>query len=342
MDPTKRRKVIKAARRRVTGSVRGAVRQVMQYVDQYQADKVDPAQTLVLTGFWRSGTTWLMTLVSELTHTKTVFEPLHVNVFAGARTHPYAPVIDPGVHYKDDFLHYFMPFAENDFNHYTDLESFLYKAMRAELSNRWLQMGRVKHSDALLTRVTCKFVRGQLMIPALNRTFNTPVIHIYRDPRAVIASMLRKDWGDWIYEMSLKAVLLDIPDGRSDFFDSYRDLIETYDRADIATRIAVYWMLTETYVAHCAATCGSPAILSYDKLMAEGTDDLKDTLEALNMDVALSEAAVDRPSETTYGVRRDISQTARAASWQSELSPQAIATIEKLVTDMGMQDRLVQ
>jgi len=333
-------KVVKRAQRKVAHSVRDASRQVMQYVDHYQAAKVNPADTLIITGFWRSGTTWLMTLVSQLLDTKTMFEPLHVKVFSSQNKHPYAPIIDPAFPYGDDYLQYFMPFAEEDFSAYADLGDFLEKSLRAEISNRWAQVGRVRHSDAFRTRVTCKMVRGQLCILAMNRVFGAPILHVYRDPRAVIASIIRNDWGHWIYDISLRNVLLEIPDGRAEYFEQFTDIIDAYDHEDIVARLAVYWAVTEKYVAHLAQTTNVPTILSYDTLMSGGHDRLKQTLRDLGVATEFNEQIEDAPSEMTQHTRVGIAKKKVKSGWRSELEPDVIGKIETIVTRLDMHHLL--
>ena len=336
-----RSKLIKMAQRKVNQQMRDVGRQVMQYVDHYQADKVNPADTLIITGYWRSGTTWLMTLVSQLITTKTMFEPLHVKVFNSLKAHPYAPIIDPAFPYEDNYLQYFMPFAEEDFSAYRDLEGFMEKALRAEISNPWAQIGRVRVSDAFRTRVTCKLVRGQLSILAMNRLFGAPVMHVHRDPRPVVASITRKDWGHWLYDMSLRKILLEVPDGRAEYFEQFTDLIDKYDNDDIISRLTVYWVVTEKYVMHLAETTGVPLILSYETLLEEGGSDLlKQTLREMGVADEFNEEIDDAPSETTQRSRHE-AVAKKVPSWKRELDAGTIAKIEKIVTDNNLQDRMV-
>ncbi len=44
-------------------------------LDLCAAPFVDPSEAVVVTGFWRSGTTWLQQTLARLHNAKTVFEP---------------------------------------------------------------------------------------------------------------------------------------------------------------------------------------------------------------------------------------------------------------------------
>src|SRR5262245_54727605 len=46
------------------------------WIDRTLAFRCDPSETLLLSGFWRSGTTWLQEALRDVLYAKTLFEPL--------------------------------------------------------------------------------------------------------------------------------------------------------------------------------------------------------------------------------------------------------------------------
>jgi hypothetical protein len=185
-------------------------------------------------------------------------------------------------------------------------------------------------------------VTAPLCVRAAQNTFGMPVLHVYRDPRAVIASIKKTRW-HWLFDhLILREQLLEIPDGRADYFGRWRDEIREYDRADPVSRTAVYWSLTERYLLESyAGYQGRFVCTSYEQL-AQGREPIfRETLTRLGLSPWHEQFRVpEADSTTTADVQRGASVEERVEGWRTFLSPSDIAAIESIVTRFGLADRL--
>jgi hypothetical protein len=74
-------------------------------VDAILSGKSCPSEAVVITGFWRSGKTWLLEALSRSLDAKAVFEPLHPD------TTGYSRIPSKHYHGSEEAISGFMPFA---------------------------------------------------------------------------------------------------------------------------------------------------------------------------------------------------------------------------------------
>lgn len=310
-------------------------------VDQRVAANIDPRDSLFMCGFWRSGTTWLQEALTTLLAAKLVFEPL------------YSGVPDLKAIYRRDaylanrrqaFLRLYMPFCGEPTLDGHSLHGFIEKALRSGLPGRWVRIYRRDLEESARTKVVVKCVRAQLCLRAVQNTFGMPVIHIYRDPRAVAASAEMTTWKKMFEPLSLRRQLLEPDDGRADFFGQWRDEIMRYDEQGTASRLAAYWALTEKFVQHSYADGrGRVVFISYEKLCRRREEVVLEMLQKLGLaPVAEHNSQVlDSDSSTTSERRRGASVAERLGGWKQTLSAADIASIESIAQYFGFEDRLI-
>lgn len=298
-------------------------------LDQVVSPFVNPRRGVVLTGFWRSGTTWLERWIADLLDAKTIFEPLEVDV----RKHYFVQEESYLPSRSDLYLKAHMPFTENEIPGDTGLYHLLDDALRGKVPGKRVRINRRGIADSFRRRVVVKHVRGQLAVYGFYRTFQVPILHIYRDPRAVVTSLIRKDWGgEWMHELSLRAQLLDPKDGRFAMFEKWTDEIAYFDRQPWWERAAAYWAITETYLRECACRYQFPIrLLSYESLAAGDISSLVTRMQELG--ITLARTSTERgqweSSPTTDKDRLDADGAARVSGWKNELPPlMADRTIE--------------
>lgn len=307
-------------------------------VDFELADQLNPADTVVISGFWRSGTTWLEETLTEILGAKTIFEPFHFLVPAARRLFKHSGVAKK----TTPFHELFMPYCGATKLESQSLLHYYYdRALRAGLSGRAVRVLRKSAAESYRTRVLVKFTRGQLSLNAAQNTFAMPLIHVYRDPRAVIASAKITDWY-WLFDhLNLPEQLLEPPDGRADFFRCWTDEIHRFNH-EKTVRIAAYWAITEKFFSQALANGARRAVfIGYEELCRK-PEILLHILERLNVPTVAIEnlTAISSDSFSTSAARRGASVEERISGWKKILSSAEIATIESVIQHFGLEARL--
>lgn len=309
------------------------------WIDRALAFRFDPSETLVISGFWRSGTTWLEESLRDILRAKILFEPL--DPLARDAQAVYADHHVAGK--THEFLRMYMPYCGDATLSSRPLRELFRRALCSESHGSWVRRFRKGWAESFRPRLVVKFVNAQLCLRAAQNTFGMPVLHVYRDPRAVIAS-IRKTRFHWLFDyLSLREQLLDVPDGRAEYFGQWRDEILRYDRYDPVARVAAYWSLTERFLqASYAGYQGRFVCVSYEKL-AQGREQVfSEVLKKLGLRPWQEQFQVsEKDSPTTSNKQRGASITQRVAGWKNELSPTEIAMIESVVNRLGLADRLM-
>ena len=314
------------------------------WLDRAQAARFNPSATLVISGFWRSGTTWLEESLREILHAKTLFEPIDP-LAPEAQALYAANHLDGKTH---EFLRLYLPYCGEATLSSRPLRELFSRALRSESRGSWVRRFRKGWKESCRPRLVVKFVNAQLCLRAAQNTFGMPVLHVYRDPRAVIASLKKTRWF-WLFEhLRLREQLLDLPDGRAEYFGRWRAEILEYDRYNPITRTAAYWALTEKFVQDSYADYQnrSPGAfrfvcLNYEKLAQEREKIFASILQKLNLRPRQENFQVSaRDSTTTSKKQRGVTVQERIAGWEKYLSSKDVAVIEAVVEQFGFARRL--
>jgi len=307
-------------------------------IDHALADQINPADTVVVSGFWRSGTTWLEEALAEILQAKTIFEPFHFLVPAAKQLFKYCGVAKKSESFRELFIPYC---GERTLEMNPLLHHYYDCALRAGLAGKAVRVLRKNPSESHRTRVVVKFTRGQFTLRAGHNTFAMPIIHVYRDPRAVVASAKMTDWY-WLFDhLNLKEQLLDIPDGRAACFSQWQKEIGEYDR-DKVSKIAAYWAITEKFLQDGFANSGSRIVfVSYEKLCRE-PEFIQHILGRLNVQKPWNGnfQTMNGDSFSTSEQRRGASSAERISGWRKALSSAETATIESIARHFGFEERL--
>ncbi len=310
-------------------------------VDWAMSPFLRAGNSLVVTGFWRSGTTFLLEQLTQLWRAKPVFEPFQPELAA------YRAVLDkivPANMDRRDTDLYLMPYALDE-----ALARYVSRALRYRIVDVRVQRSRsnlsahgrrpravpqiaMQHGLAARPRVVAKFVRGALLVPALRERFGLSVYHIRRRPHGVLASYKSARWNDFQAErIGLRRLLLDIDDGRAAFFEPMAALIDELDKGDANQRLIAYWAFTEKFVdAHAEHY----TMIPYEAL-ATGAFDLAERLAHDGVDIRGA-----RPtgfnSSTTSAHRAHLSARERIESWRDSLSTTEISQVDDIVARVGV------
>jgi hypothetical protein len=176
-----------------------------------------------------------------------------------------------------------------------------------------------------------------------------PIIHVSRDPRGVVASVMQTGW-DWLFDhLRLAEQLLEPLDGRAQAFERWRDAIEEYDRQDKVVRLAAYWAITERYLRDSLQAGGGDAagrclFLSYEDLCRKREGFLLETVARLGFSAPASgrRAVLDQESLSTSESRRGASLEDRILGWRNQLSASQCSVIADIARRFDLSDRLYE
>jgi hypothetical protein len=284
-------------------------------------------------------------MIADSLVAKRIFEPFYF------RLPEYVALVRPTLgerSFEWPFANVYYPFFGKTLDNDPTVEAYVRSSLIGSLdgwveSNSggdWLRSVRSTRQEHFRRRVVTKFVRGSFIVPALRRVFDVPVVHIWRDPRAVLASLQRRGWR-WLEHASLDALLAEGHEGRVRYVEPWLDDLQHLDaEGDWACKTAAYWSLVEHYVE--ASTRDDPGVVTvqYERLVLNPHLEMDRIHRQLSLKPAVSANALNAASATTQAERRQISKQERLKSWRHELTPLQAQSVEATVTEFGMAHRL--
>ncbi len=322
-------------------SLRSSVRRQLPFlVDKVTGLTLKPQKAVVITGFWRSGTTWFQRMLADALYAKTIFEPLEADVQCAYFARYGTPIAFP----SKAFLKAYMPVIEEPLVPGSAWYHLFADALSGSIQGKRVRMNRTGLSEAFRRRVVVKLVRGHLAVWGLKRTFGPMLVHVYRDPRTVLTSIVRNKWGgEWLNSISLHAYLVAQQRQGAIFFTPWLDMIEYYDQQSYLARLTAYWALTEAYIENCAHQhAASDLLVSYESLLLQREETLANITSLLGAKFQSGIQVADKISPTTVAGREMASINDRLVSWKQELTFQEISLIEETVCAFGLEHRLTQ
>ncbi|WP_237476910.1 sulfotransferase [Lichenibacterium dinghuense] len=261
---------------------------------------------VLVSGFWRSGTTWVQECLAEALAAKTVFEPL-----SPLDPRRRAMLAAQGLPY--DSLQAAMPGPLPDDD---PLWDFLADACTGRHTSNFTLNCRSSLRESFATRIVVKDVRMPFNLDGFHRRFGVPVLHVRRHPCAVVASLLAADW-DWTFgRVGLGHLLPAMED---------RDAVLRDCDGDALSRIAAWWAATER---HAAASLAGRA-WAHGAVYEEVADDPAPAFAALCARLGLAQRRAPRFARVS-------ASTVGAASprdrWRTSLSRADILRVEAVVT----------
>lgn len=264
---------------------------------------------LLVSGFWRSGTTWLQESLAIALGAKTIFEPL-------------APM-EPGIrqalaarfgNMNEDILQAAIPgpLAFDD-----PLWRDLDRAVFGRNATAYLLSCRRDAAESLRSKIVVKDVRLQANLAAAYHRYGLPAVHVRRHPCATVASLIAADW-HWSFERAPLETLL--PRLGAALDPSLRVLALGFD-TDRLSRIAAFWAVTERIAEAYLAQMPWGALLSYERFAAEPEAALAAICARLDFRVT-SRVDFNQPSASVHPDAFAAYAAAPAERWRGLLSPQ--------------------
>ena len=315
-------------------------------IDGIVGATLNPSHAILVTGFWRSGTSVLLELLCKSLGAKAVFEPFRF----GNAVHDDI-LLRRGIE-RSYITEPFMPFWRGDWPAYRRYlrqaltgatPGVFVRASRRSIRKKeggaasavGMVWGRVR--DALRRRVVVKSVRAHFILARLAEAFSPRgIVHIRRDPRAVVASLVRKEW-NWFEGVSLVDLLLRPEDGRQQAFSAVANQIKRVDEEDGIAKCAAYWAITERHLLESEVP--GQVTLSYEDMCRKGVSYVNERLGAL---VHLDPEAghLSEGSASTKDSRENISVEERIYGWKNVLGDREVQRVEDTVAAFGMGEHL--
>ncbi len=261
---------------------------------------------VLVSGFWRSGTTWVQECLAESLGAKTIFEPLSPQE---PRRRAFLASRFPG---DEDALQAFIPgLMPEDASMWTALEG----ACRGAHGGAFLLSCRRSVAESWKTGIVVKDVRLHHNLAAFHRRFSIPIVHVRRHPCAVAASLIRADW-HWSFSR-VRLATLD-PAARS---------LAAYD-TDTLSRIAAYWAFVERRAFLDLQDQPWAYRLAYERLIADPARMFVDICAWLGRR-QLRTPAFSRPAASIHPDAFS-ARTASSEAWRTILSDQEITRVEAI------------
>jgi len=316
-------------------------RQAQYLIDSWLAPFIQPRQSILIVGFWRTGSTWLMESLAELLHAKTVFEPFSPRLPEMHTLHQYFKEMHGPRNW-----HTYLPYYAGVLPSTHPLHAHLDLALRSALKGNSLRLSQQQLPQSFRRRAIVKTVQGQLLVKAVSDTFHPPVILLRRDPRAIMASLQQVKWVDMFDTLSLQNNLLQTHDGREDFFSQWTDQILHFDQQDRFQKIAAYWALLERGLEHNMTPLpGKAVIVNYENLVNDPGAELSRFFEIIHRPhlAGGTQVTLEKSSKSVRLAKQSTTKTSgvRLLGWQKNLTREEIQTVETIAASFGLENRLI-
>ncbi|MGH9161331.1 MAG: hypothetical protein ACRD2X_15275 [Vicinamibacteraceae bacterium] len=290
----------------------------------YALGRVTPL--LLVTGFWRSGTTWLQQCLADALVAKTTFEPLSPVLSSRARLTESFELAD------QDHAEAFIPYLDGDDGRYDAMWSYLESVVGGYCQGKFGLMSRKRFLESFRTSLVIKCVRLQFSHRACYERFKLPIVHLRRHPCAVVASMRDVRWHWHFRNVNTMSLLYGVRDGREACFEHCRAAVSR-SNGDLISRIAAYWALSEAYVARSLGNIPHSLIVHYEDVVTRPVQAVNSITETLALgEPSRFDATADSP--TTEGASVDQGTAYRVSSWQTRLTPDEVERVYAAVSEI--------
>ena len=134
--------------------------------------RISPANTILLSGSGRSGTTWLANIIGSCRGTGIIFEPFDHRKVHEAKNFSLRDYLRP---------------REN----YPEKKVFVERVLSGNVHNAWTDR---ENKNFLIWKYLVKSIRANLMLAWIDYNFHCPIIYVIRHPCAVVLSRMKLNW----------------------------------------------------------------------------------------------------------------------------------------------------
>jgi hypothetical protein len=286
-------------------------------MDYISASKL--SDTLLINGFWRSGTTWLQQTFVDAMDAKSLFEP-----FSPSAGHRWGQL---STRANTASQNVYVPLSANCLTARDRIKLNL--AFKGVGTHGYTHFLRKEDSRTWSRNLVVKSTRLGFILDEISDQYQVPVVHIRRNPAAIFASFKDTDWA-WRFQdfrLSQNYSIEDFTKGTREY--DRADILLRYDKTPVE-RLAALWSLSERSAQKSFVT-GRAHLVRYEDLVlvAQGPS----ILNKLNI-ASVNFASNDAASPVTTLGREKLTPFERQNDWQTRLSRPEIECIRSIANDL--------
>ena len=264
---------------------------------------------LVISGYPRSGTTWLAEVIASVPGSAILFEPLNLQAVPGAREAGF------------DWDNFHLPGEE-----WPAGERFMEAVLSGKVLNRWttgyIPLGQTAHIE----RWIVKFVRANQMLGWITQKFSLRApVFIVRHPCAVFSSWSERGWP-----------MLPRAQRNPAFLRAYPQLEAVMDRLETPEEFfAAKWCM-ENYAPLALPKPRGFHVVAYEQLRTAPREELEPIFADWNLEIPAGiEDLIRRPSAKASAAFLG-QGGAESGGWSRRLKPAQIDAILAVVAAFGL------
>lgn len=278
--------------------------------------KTGPITPVIVSGFWRSGTTWLQELTAQAIGAKTIFEPFDLDSFM-----PFLSGKD--VTYRGYIPPSFDVFSPQD-------RQALDRAFAgiSPCRSGFNYLCRTGYGETRKRTVVVKFVRGQLVLADLIAAYTPKAsLHVARHPMAVVRSMLKANWNWSFDDIDFTSFYGTKSKTETPATESLYQMSQTA-HLNTACKVAALWAITERAVRETPQV----TFCTYEDLVSAPETAFPALLGRAGLAIKkMPDFYKDSP--VTVSDRKGISTQDRLHAWRKDFTAQELAEIRAVIKD---------
>ncbi len=289
-------------------------------LDRAAAEFAPLQGTLLINGFWRSGTTWVQEVLARAYEAKTIFEPM-----APSSQFPLQERIF-GKEVPQAWREAYIPLSADDLG----LEDVRYldKVFRGYNPTRsgFPYLCRKTYAECLSRRLVIKFVRAHCLLGFMSERYGLTPVNISRHPCAIVASFNNTDWSWYFSDVDLDRMYHRMDPYSDAVAERDRDTIRQYGNAAPMIKISALWALMERRVAD------TPGVVSmrYEDLARDPRRRFVELAQRAGVTLQ-HPLETENDSPVTVEGRKGVDIDARLNSWRHTLNDDEQQVIRRVV-----------
>jgi hypothetical protein len=256
---------------------------------------------MLILGSTRSGSTWLAEIVTAVSGTLQIFEPMNDRYVASARK--------VGIE-RDLYRKPSEDWAEGSM--------FFKSVLAGKIVNPWILSQSSLSKTVSAERLVIKIVRGTLLTGWLSEKITKlPPALVIRHPCAIISSQLSKGWPTGKKQLLDNPYMLTLPDIRQ----------KCQSLSEPEELLALAWCLRY----HSCLTLKKPypfILVCYESLITNGSSELEGLFNAWGLTINdVIRKQMDTPSQTVTGLSSVVKGGNPLSGWEKMLNPKEVKNI---------------